>query len=152
MQRRAASRPISLVVIASLQLMMGMEAVLDMVLPLFRAEFRLDTAVIFLWSGFGLLRWSDGWRWFSVFVAWLTVIICPLFLWLALTWSTPVNTTFRVFGHVVGHAPGWLFVVAVLFFLGFAIWEIRVLSSREICQLFWQRSMEARIRDGQPCP
>jgi hypothetical protein len=50
-----------------------------------------------------------------------------------------VNTTFRVFGHVVGHAPGWLFVVAVLFFLGFAIWQIRVLSSREICQLFWQQ-------------
>jgi hypothetical protein len=133
------SRPISLVMVASLHLMAGMTAVIGMGLALARGGPRLDFDIICLWSGLGLLRWSDGWRRFSVWWGALTLFwIVALTLLFPL--GVPRSAPLRVFGFPVAVVSGWLLVAALIAAVAVTVWEIYVLSSRRICELFYQRS------------
>jgi hypothetical protein len=115
-----------------------MSAVIKMGLALFAGRLVIDAGIILLWSGLGLLRWSDGWRRFSVGLGWFSLFALPATMLLFV--RRPTSMTLDLFGETMGSVPGWLAVLLLAAAVAAIVWEIWVLSSRRICTMFWQHS------------
>ncbi len=126
--------PTVLVAVAALFILAGLGAVFDVLVSLAHSRISLNTGVLGLFVGVGLLRLQPGWRTCALVALWLTMILAPIAFMYVAGSSVPVHLV--VFGEDVGDAPkSWFALPCILAFV-MALWQYKVLTSPEISALF----------------
>lgn len=142
---RASKLPGALRIVAVIQLLTGLDAVMAMLGALARGHFLADFDVLSIPIGVGLLRLRSGWRTCALVVLWLRMITLPV----AFVWGLGVLTRahVRIGGILLAEvSPMWLYVTAFLAFL-LTLWQYRVLVRPEIVALFPRAAPD---RDSAP--
>lgn len=126
--------PTSLKIVAWLFILVGVTAVLEVAIAFSHRHINIHFGLLGLLVGPGLFRLKAIWRLVGMVLLTISMALIPIFLFLMLTSSGPMNLT--VLGREVGEAH-WILPVT-LATLGFAlsVWQYRVLASREIRKLF----------------
>ncbi|HEX3998484.1 MAG TPA: glycoside hydrolase family 5 protein [Pirellulales bacterium] len=132
--------PLALTALAGLYILVGIGAVLGVARSLAHREINLDFSVLCIFMGWGLLRLKDAWRVWSLFCVWLGAIaLVPV---CALLYFAHAPLAASAFGH------GWTDVSRIWVLalgglaLAFSVWEYKVLTRRDVRQLFSQRLLE----------
>ncbi len=124
---------LSLRIVASLFVISGIFAAIDILVSLFQSHLNLNFSVLGLWIGPGLLRHNRFWRTWALVSSWIALIGLPLFCLLA---HGRGGLGFKLFGVPVGEVPAAVAIgVAVVLFL-LTFWQYRVLTRQDIRHLF----------------
>lgn len=126
--------PLSLMIVAAIFVLGGLSSVLNVLISLANGRIRLDLGILGLFIGFGLVRFSPGWRTCGLFFIWLTMIGAPIFGLLFLAQSAP--PTMKLLGQQIGHAPKTTGVLLAAFVFVVAFFQYRVLNRPAIRELF----------------
>jgi len=126
--------PTSLKIVAWLFILVGVTAVIEVAIAFSERHINIHFGLLGLLVGPGLFRLSAIWRLVGMALLTIAMALMPIFLFLMLSGSGPINLT--VLGNEVGEAH-WI-VPVTLATLGFVLsaWQYRVLASREIRKLF----------------
>jgi len=126
--------PGSLRVVAALWIFTGVCAAIEVVVSLMNNRISINSGVLDIFIGLGLLRLSRGWRTCALVLLWIALIGTPIITILMIGHSGPLD--FKILGQKVGHAPKELgLAMAVALFL-LALWQYRVLTSQRVRRLF----------------
>jgi len=124
-----AGVPTALKIVAWLFIAGGILSILQILYLLTQSQLHIETGVLGVFIGPGLLRWSRGWRTCALVLLWFGMILSPIFLLMTLSaGSMNVN----IFGVSAGSVPAAVgFIFGALMF-AMAIWEYRVLVREDI--------------------
>ncbi len=126
--------PTSLKVVAILFIIVGINAVIEVIVSLFNNHINIQLGVLGLFIGRGLLALRPGWRTCALVFLWIAMVVMPIFIVLLLSSSGPLN--FTIFGQLVGHASRWLGLILATAGFALAIWQYRVLTHPDVRKLF----------------
>ncbi len=126
--------PFSLKVVSVVFILGGVSAVIEMIVSLTYNHFSINTGVLGLFIGFGLLRLSKGWRTCGLVFTWISLVGIPIIGLIFLSYSGPLDL--NVYGQTVGHVPKGVGLVAIAAILVFTVWQYRVLTRPEVRELF----------------
>jgi hypothetical protein len=133
--------PISIRIAAWLVMIDGFAAVMKMALSLLHGSFNIDLGCIWIYAGLGLLRLSNGWRWF--------VIVTSIISLLVMLWVVPMFGSHGWPEHVsfLGRYPATLSRLQTYSLLGFSFvaefFVLVVLWLPDVRQAFIFRATEA---------
>src|SRR5262245_61434126 len=137
-ETEAVRQPRSLRIVAGIFMLSGILSITEMVLQwtvFQRFEINL-LAIVWILTGWGLLRWRDGWRRWAVFVTWLMLIAAPMTAAMAL--ANLCNATGKVqywIGPIKGSNPLVAMLAAVVLGL-YAYWQLTILKRPDIVAKF----------------
>ncbi len=124
--------PKSLEIVAWLFITGAICSAIDVVVSLFYSRISINFGVLTVFIGCGLLRLNPRSLSWAMFFVWLGLILTPILALLFL--FTPGTLT--LFGINLGAAPPGLGFVLCVATFAVICWEYRVLTSREIRDLF----------------
>ena len=125
--------PTALMIVAWLFILGGILSILQILYLLTQSQLHIDTGVLGVFVGPGLLRWSRGWRTCALVLLWFGMILSPILLVMTLGAS---SMNLNIFGISFGSVPAAVgFFVGILMF-ALVIWEYRVLVREDIRQRF----------------
>ena len=128
------NRPLSLIIVAGLFILVGVQAAWQEIVQAPNGEIMLDPLLLCLFVGIGLLRCSQLWRHVAFFCIWFLIVIMSIFTPLIILiprggdLSISLSSAFSL--KVSGRALGPLLMLSVL------IWMRWVLARRDVCDLF----------------
>jgi hypothetical protein len=125
--------PTALKIVAWLFIAGGILSILQILYLFTQRQIHIDTGVLGIFVGPGLLRWSRGWRTCALVLLWFGMILSPILLFMTLSAS---SMNLNLFGINAGSVPAAIgfFVGTVMFAL--VIWEYRVLVREDIRHRF----------------
>jgi hypothetical protein len=129
-----AGRPGTLTAVAWLFIVFGVMSILQLIFKLLHGQFSIDTGVLGVFVGPGLLRGSRGWRTCALVLLWVGMIFAVVISFAMLASSGHVNVNF--FGIPMGSAPLILGFVVGAFFFALSVWEYRVLVRGDVRRYF----------------
>lgn len=140
--------PTELHIVALMQLLAGVSAVMHVVVELSRGTLFFDLAVVGIPAYFGLMRFDPTWRSWTLFVIRLGLVTTPFLFVIGLDPDTPMSAD--VFGVHFGSVwPGWISVMAVPSFL-FLAWQHHVLTRPAVTALFARPPATAATSLAEP--
>lgn len=86
----------------------------------------------------GLLRFSNGWRFYALFCTWLAIILMPVIGVLSLTAS---HANINILGFVGPAIPPFFVLPPMLFWFCVALWQLKVLTHPDVTALFIQKTI-----------
>ena len=121
--------PTALKIVAWLFIATGILSILQILYLFTQHQLHIDTGVLGVLIGPGLLRWSRGWRTCALVFLWFGMILCPILMFMTLSAN---SMNLNIFGINFGPAPTAVdFFVGILMF-ALVIWEYRVLVREDI--------------------
>ena len=147
--------PLSLKVVAGLFILGGLAACIEMLLAPLSGRLSINTGVIALFIGWGLLRLKPVWRTWTLVVSGLCMIAMALAVLFILNFGGPLD--FTVFGWKYGSLPRStmvaLFVALCVAYFALGAWQLWVLTRPPIAALFRRPAPEQPPRpDDPPAP
>jgi hypothetical protein len=126
--------PASLKVVATLFILGGICAVIEVLVSLAHSRININFGVLGLFIGPGLLALRRGWRTCGLVFIWIAMIGAPIFVILVLGYPRPLDLI--LFGQKIGYVSKevGLIAAAVLFLL--SLWQYRVLTRPDVRRLF----------------
>ena len=144
--QKQAPRALSIVV--ALFIISGLFAALEVLVSLTRGRINLNFGVLGIFIGLGLLRFRRGWRTCALLFTWIALVFVPVFALLVLGGAHPIRV--KLFGQRVGStSPGTALFIAVAAF-AVALWQYRVLTRRDVVQLFNEQAEPGAAPNGGP--
>lgn len=135
----ADPKPTALKVVAWLYIIGGIFAVIHIHVDLVNGRFTLDSSVLGLFVGRGLLRLSRGWLTIAYVVAWISLItvagiaaFCVVAAVVGFDFNPRINLQSTRFAL---SSPIWGTLACIPVFLLF-LWEVRVLMRPDVRRLF----------------
>jgi hypothetical protein len=133
--------PRALQVVAVIQLLAGLVAVVGILVQLTRSHVNVDFNVLGIPICFGLRRFSSAWRTCALAFLWSGLLFAPVMFFVGLVRERPA--WFGVFGvRLASVPPSWLAIAALPLF-AITLWQYRVLTRPDIRSLF--------LHPGQEC-
>jgi hypothetical protein len=119
--------PTAVKIVAWLFIMLGVSSALEMVVGLMQWRITLQSGVLGIFVGRGVLRGVDGWRRLAFWLSAITTVWCiALAVWM-LVRGEPVEV--KVVGVLVGHVSGWIGAIQSVAFAALYLWTTTVLAS-----------------------
>ena len=128
---RNGQLPIPLIVVATLFILQGCCAALEVVLSLMHGNINIHLGVLGIFIGSGLLALRPGWRTCALVFIWLGLIGIPIVSAILLALPGPLD--FSILGL---ETPKELFLPIAVFLFLLYIWKYRVLTRPSIRNLF----------------
>ena len=126
--------PLALRVVAVLFIISGVLAVLEVLVSLTRNRVSLNSGILGIFIGMGLLRFQRGWRTCALVSTWFALIFIPVFGFMVLGGARPIHL--KLFGQKVGIAsPASALSFSVVLF-ALVVWQYRVLTRPDVVRLF----------------
>lgn len=125
--------PTSLKVVATLFILSGISAVIEIIVSLLHGQLSLNFGVLGLWVGAGLLRLSPTSRTWALIFTWMALIITPIG---GLIFLNSATLDFTLFGQKVGHIPKVVGLAAAVVFFIVSVWQYQVLTRPDVRALF----------------
>ncbi len=126
--------PISLQIVALLFILNGLESLASMANAFFQGDVELNTGVLNVFAGFGLLRLSKGWRLYCLIMSGLSILLSALAIGTVVLTGQAVEA--KLLGVMIGRAPLSLILLVLLSIAGIDAWQIRVLNHDVVVALF----------------
>jgi hypothetical protein len=138
--------PASLRAVAYFTILCGIGTALTMIVDLFHGKLMINVAVLLIPAGFGLLRRSQGWRTFTLFMLWVGMIGFGVGFVLVLLGVGKVTMGSRIDAVFQGRSRELIAAVfAAMFVVEF--WQYRVLTSPLVRRRFGLIETRDRTRD-----
>ncbi|MGB4971764.1 MAG: hypothetical protein WBO32_03845, partial [Cyclobacteriaceae bacterium] len=118
--------PLKLKIVAILTIIFGVFTLIEVLVLLSKGHFKFDLGILNIFAGLGLLKLSNGWRKYLVFMFWVAGIFFVVILIMTLGSSAPL--TFNVFGIPVANISQSVFLIFCIPFVCLAIWQYRVIT------------------------
>ena len=107
---------------------------IEVVVALTQNRISINSGVLGVFVGPGLLRLRRGWRTCALVFLWIGLIIMPVIFLLGLLGTIPAY--FEVFGTKLARIPSWWVSVGSIPFFLLVFWEYRVLTRPDVRRLF----------------
>jgi hypothetical protein len=121
--------PTALMIVAWLFIASGILSILQILYLFTQHQLHIDTGVLGVFIGPGLLRWRRGWRTCALVLLWFGMILSPILI-LTTLWANSMNL--NIFGINLGSAPAAIGFLVGLVMFALIIWEYRVLVREDI--------------------
>jgi hypothetical protein len=109
-------------------------SILQVILDFLHSKITINTGLLGVFIGPGLLRFRPGWRTCALVLLWIGMIFTPIAVIFMLSANGAINVD--ILGLKMGDAPMPVGFVMAAFWFGLTVWEYRVLVREDIRKMF----------------
>jgi len=124
--------------VAYLFLFNGVCALISIPVSFLEGHPTLDTGLLGLAAGPGLLRLSRGWYLWALFCTWLAIILLPIMG--GMTLIAP-HANLNILGFAGASIPSFVAMLGCAFWFTVAVWQLIVLAREDVARLFAPRAI-----------